>query len=187
MTASRRPTSRARLRPRSRESEPPLSRTAWVLFALGSSALFLFAAEALRRHVRLVNWQEELERMSDAPWPMWQQTWAPLPTGAIASGDLKGAYAYAALNAERVRFIPCYCGCVREAHGSVLDCFVKGFTSDGLPIWTDHAFTCRVCVSIMREVSLMGSRGMSLGATRDAIDRYHADMLRRPTRTPLPQ
>lgn len=186
MTASRRPAGRARL-PRSRKSEPPLSRTAWVLFALALSAICLFAAEALRRHVRLVTWQEELERTSDAPWPMWQRTWAPLSSGAIASDDLRGAYAYAALNADRVRFIPCYCGCVREAHGSVLDCFVKGFSSEGRPLWTDHAFTCRVCVSIMREVALMSTRGMSLGAIRNAIDRYHPDMLRTPTRTPLPQ
>ena len=102
-------------------------------------------------------------------------------------GDFSGPYPFAALNSETLRFIPCYCGCHRQGHESVSQCFVKGFETDGSPIWTNHAFTCPTCVNIVREVSLMARRGMSVRAIRASIDQHHGGLLSLPTSTPLPQ
>ena len=103
------------------------------------------------------------------------------------TGDWQGPYAFAALNSESLRFIPCYCGCRREGHQSVLACYMKGFTPDGVPMWSDHAFTCETCVNIVREVLLMSQQGTSLGAIRASIDEHHGGVLTRSTDTPLPK
>ena len=170
-------------------SRKPLHKSVRIL---GGTLLVLLAgviALSIRRHDALMTWRAGLEESAPTtPWPAWNPSWPALPRPRnIAVGDLRGPYAFAALNAERLRFIPCYCGCVREGHRSALECFVKGFTPQGAPIWTDHAFSCPLCVNILREVSLMTSRGMSLPATRDAIDEHHRSMFATPTATPLPQ
>lgn len=183
---SRRPARPWRPSFRSRGPDQPVSRTAWVLFALLLAPIVLFAADHARRHMRWSNWHEELEHASSVNWPPWQASWHPLPGGMVASEGLRGAYSFAALNRDRLRFIPCYCGCVREGHGSVLDCFVKA-SSAGRPVWTDHAFKCPVCVSIVREVALMTNLGTSLPTIRESIDRYHGRLLRAPTTTPMPR
>ena len=87
--------------------------------------------------------------------------------------DLRGAYAYAALNKDVLQHIPCYCGCVREGHRSNLNCFVSSFRADGTPIWTDHSFSCPMCVHIAREAMLMSSQGMSVQRVREEIEKRY--------------
>ena len=178
-------------RRRKRRGQPRLARGAWIV---GATAIVLFVgliAWAVRRHDALIVWRNSLAEGAATPWPAWNPTWAPLPrppakANAFA-GDLHGPYAFTAVNRETVEYIPCYCGCRRDGHHSVLECFVKGFTADGRPIWTDHAFTCQTCVNIVQEVHLMSQRVMSLPAIRRSIDEHHGGLLSTPTDTPFPR
>ena len=159
------------------------------MFAAVLSVAVVLVAQSIRRQDALIAWRTSLEDAGSAtPWPAWNESWPALPRPRNSgAGDLRGAYAFAALNAERLRSIPCYCGCARIGHRGVLNCFVRGFTAQGQPIWTDHAFTCPECVSIVHEVSLMTSRGMSLRAIRASIDEHHGGLFRTSTSTPLPE
>lgn len=171
-----------------RQTGTPTPKVVWLAGGIFVVVLILLVAQSIRRQDALISWRNSLEEGSPAAsWPEWNPSWPSLtrPRKAI-SVDLTGPYAFAALNAERLRFIPCYCGCAREGHGSVLNCFVQGFTPQGAPIWTDHAFTCPLCLNIVREVSLMSSRGVALPAMRDSIDEHHRSMFARPTSTPRP-
>lgn len=167
----------------------------WPLWVLAGAAVvvgFLVIRSVIRQD-DWVQWRQALERQAPGfTWPPWNATWPPLPkppamaTRAFTS-DWQGPYAFAALNSESLRFIPCYCGCRREGHQSVLACYVKGFTPDGVPMWSDHAFTCETCVNIVREVLLMSRQGTSLRATRASIDEHHGGLLTTSTDTPLPK
>ena len=179
--------SRTMRRP-SRSSWP--ARLAWAVIAV--AAVFFIAAVVrnLRRHDSLTEWRQSLEVMAGRPaWPEWSAAWPPLPNPPRRRHqlpqDLHGAYAYAARHQEVLRHIPCYCGCVREGHRSNLNCFVSGFRPDGMPIWTDHSFSCPMCVHIAREAMLMSSQGMSVQRIREEIDRRYR-VLGEGTRTPLP-
>lgn len=168
---------------------PPLPRWAWVICAALLLSFVAVVVWSIQRRDALVSWRTSLEEQAGGTsWPEWNPSWPSLPTPRNAKADdLRGPYAFAALNAETLRYIPCYCGCVREGHSSVLNCFVSGFSPQGTPLWTDHGFTCPLCVNILREVSLMTSRGMSLPAIRDEIDSHHRSMFATPTSTPLPR
>ena len=172
-----------------RGSQKPLPRAAWIAGVTVFLLLIGVVARSIQRHDALVSWRQDLEAsVPGLTWPAWNPIWPSLPRPRNATvGDLQGPYAFAALNADRLRFIPCYCGCARDGHRSALDCFVKGFTPQGQPIWTDHAFTCPLCVNILREVSLMTSRGMSLPTIREAIDEHHQSMFATATPTPVPE
>ena len=177
---------RAMRRPR---SQWPV-RLAWAVMALGAVLVIAAVARNLGRHDSITAWRQTLETSAGRPsWPEWSPTWPPLPTPPQRRHqlpqDLHGAYAYAARNAEVLQHIPCYCGCVHEGHRSNLNCFVSGFRPEGTPIWTDHSYSCPMCVHIAREVMLMASRGMSLPQIREAIEsRYRP--LGEPTNTPAP-
>lgn len=168
----------------------PLPKVFWLVCGIFAVLLIVLVAQSIRHQDALVSWRKSLEQGSPAAsWPEWNPLWPslPRPRRNATIGDLTGPYAFAAENAERLRFIPCYCGCVREGHGSVLNCFVKDFTPEGVPIWTDHAFSCPLCVNILREVLLMAKRGTSVHEMRDSIDNYHQSMFSRPTSTTRPQ
>lgn len=179
-------------RRRETRARPIVDRLIWV-FALSLVVLVLtLAVRSVQHRSALVAWRGSLEEGSTTgPWPAWQPAWPSLPKRPsrtnVIMGDLSGPYAFAALNSESLRSIPCYCGCRREGHESVLNCFVKGFTAGGTPIWTDHAFTCQTCVNILLETSRMSQRGMSLRAIREAIDNLHGGLFSRSTATPLPK
>lgn len=123
-------------------------------------------------------WRQGLEAAAGRPaWPEWSAAWPPLPSPPQRRHqlphDLRGGYAYAARNQEILQYIPCYCGCVREGHRSNLSCFISGFRQDSAPIWTDHSFSCPMCVHIAREVMLMTSQGMPLQRVREEIDKRY--------------
>ena len=191
MKRSHKSTSRAfaRVRRSLHDSRKPLPKSFWIAGAAVLMLLMVVLGRSIQRHDALIEWRESLESGTRVSWPEWNPSWPslPRPRNPTIIDDLRGPYAFAAINASRLRFIPCYCGCAREGHRSALDCFVKGFTARGDPIWTDHAFTCPLCVSILREVSLMTSRGMELPAVRAAIDEHHRGPWATATSTPLPQ
>ena len=175
---------------RSRQPARPLNKGSRILLGTLLVLVTLLVARSIQHHSALVSWRNGLAK-DGAPieWPAWNSTWPPLPrpTGKAVNQTWEGPYAFAALNADNLRHIPCYCGCRREGHRSVLDCYVKNFTATGVPIWTDHAFTCETCVNIVREVSLMSQGGMSEREIRAAIDDHHGGFLTKATDTPLPE
>ena len=156
------------------------SRTACILIA---SLVVLFAVgivRNVRRHDVLTEWRQSLESATNRPtWPEWSYEWPPLPETRRrrqqAPQDLHGVYAYAATHWEVLEKIPCYCGCARDGHRSNLSCFVSSFRQDGTPVWTDHSFSCPMCVHIAREVMLMTSQGLSVERVRLEIDTRYGD------------
>ena len=173
-----------RRRPRS----PWPARVAWVCVALAAILFATVAVRNLRRHDSLTAWRRNLEIAAGRPaWPSWSGGWPALPTPKRRQRDipqdLHGAYAFAAQYKDVLQRIPCYCGCVHEGHTSNLNCFVSGFRADGAPVWTDHSFSCPMCVHIAREVMLMSKQGLSVDQIRKEIDgRYGTQG--RPTDTP---
>ena len=183
-----------RPKPQSRKRRgPPISkRAAWIL-GIVVIALLVVAGQAMYRHDALTKWRQSLnEGGRRVEWPQWNPAWPQLPRPTakfrhrIVASDLSGPYAYAALNKDIVSSMPCYCGCRRIDHQSNLSCFVRDFTASGMPIWTDHAFTCPICVNIISDVSLLKRRGLSAFAIREAIDEHYGGWFRWPTRTPQP-
>ena len=169
-------------------SRTSLPKWAWLACAIALVLFLGVIARSIQRRDALLSWREGLEEGVSVPWPAWDPKWPLLPRSRNTTlEDLRGPYAFAARNAERLRYIPCFCGCAREGHKSALDCFVRGFSPQGLPMWTDHAFTCPLCVSTLREVAVMTSRGMTLPAIRAAIDEHHESMFATATSTPLPR
>lgn len=183
-----------RPRPQNRKRRgPPISkRAAWVL-SIGLIALLIVVGQSMYRHDALVAWRESLsEGGTHIEWPQWNPAWPPLQRPSrpfrhrIVASDLSGPYAYAALNKELVSSMPCYCGCRRIDHKSNLSCFVRDFGADGAPIWTDHAFTCPICVNIISDVAILKQQGLSTRAIRETIDEHYGSWFQRPTRTPMP-
>ena len=165
---------------RDRSGSPGPLRLAWIVVGLAAVLLVVAVARSLRRHDSLTQWRQHLEVSVGRPaWPEWHITWSPLPSPPQRNHqvpqDLRGVYAYAAQHPEVLQHVPCYCGCAREGHRGNLNCFVTGFRSDGTPIWTDHAFSCPMCVHIAREAMLMSLQGLSVDRIRDEIDVHYRD------------
>lgn len=185
-----RTSSRPRRAARRRRGQPDSKAALYVLGLLLVAAV-VAAAYTTYRHDALLQWRQSLtEGGTPTAWPPWNPTWPPLPKPPAeritVTGDLSGPYAYAAVNKELLRGIPCYCGCWRIDHRSNLDCYVRSFAADDTPSWTDHSFTCAMCVNITHEVSLLRRQGTSARAIRESIDEHYAGWFRRPTRTPPP-
>lgn len=54
-----------------------------------------------------------------------------------APTQVREAYQFALANQDVLKYIPCYCGCGREGHTSVKDCFVQEVRADGTVIWDE--------------------------------------------------
>ncbi len=75
-----------------------------------------------------------------------------LPTYAFTKPDIKEAYSYAKLDAEKLTGLPCNCGCMNDAssHGGrlhsrgLIDCFMQGDVNNGGK-WDSHASECGLC------------------------------------------
>lgn len=169
---------------------PGLSKPVMAIFVAVALLLVIAVVRNLGRRDETARWRAALEeKAGHPPWPRWSAAWPPLPTparrGRQLARDFTGPYAFAATNQDLMRKIPCYCGCVRDGHESVLQCFLSGSRADGVPVWTDHSFDCQLCIHIAREVMLMSSLGMSASDIRLEIEsRYEG--VGTPTRTPRP-
>jgi hypothetical protein len=74
----------------------------------------------------------------------WDPAWPPLPgrgKPAKPIKEVRAMYAFAARHPEVLQYAPCYCGCEKLGHKSVLDCFIKGRDSNGGPQWDSMGFT----------------------------------------------
>src|SRR5947207_15274578 len=49
-------------------------------------------------------------------------------------GDLGRLYAFAATNADTLRWMPCTCGCANLGHGSKRACYVKAENDGRVPV-----------------------------------------------------
>ena len=74
----------------------------------------------------------------------WDSAWPPLPASGHPARPVevvRAAYAYAARRGDVLKYMPCYCGCEAQGHGSNEDCFVKGRTAAGVPQWDPMGYT----------------------------------------------
>jgi hypothetical protein len=102
-----------------------------------------------------------------------------------APQQVQGAYAWAAMHENILRYIPCYCGCVAEGHNSNYDCFVQGAAVNGWITMDLHGLSCGTCVAITLESAAMIEKGLTVRQIRSAIDaRWSATGPA--TRAPLP-
>ncbi len=66
----------------------------------------------------------------------------PIPAGPQAlprpTQVVQAVYEFAARHPEVLRYMPCFCGCERKAHGSNHDCFVARRDADGRVTWDAH-------------------------------------------------
>ncbi|HZG84577.1 PCYCGC motif-containing (lipo)protein [Paenibacillus sp.] len=98
---------------------------------------------------------------------------------------VRNAYLIAAMSADTLDFIPCYCGCGESAgHLSNKNCFISEIRDDGSVEWDDHGTRCGVCLQIAVEAAAMKKDGASLQDIREAIDAKYKDV---GPATPTPQ
>ena len=57
-----------------------------------------------------------------------------------APTQVREAYQFALANQDILKYIPCYCGCGKEGHKSVKDCFVQEVRAGGTVIWDEMGF-----------------------------------------------
>jgi hypothetical protein len=55
--------------------------------------------------------------------------------------DLARLYRFAVEHGDELKYIPCFCGCVRFGHRSNRDCYIKSANADGAITFTSHAAT----------------------------------------------
>ena len=176
--------------PRSKGRRSRFGKAGFLFLALAAVSLIVLIARNISRHDDLVRWRARLEaEAGNPPWPEWSPKWPDLPQPkrlhARPAASVIGPYAFAATHEDTMKTIPCYCGCVREGHESVLQCFLAGSRGDGTPIWTDHSFDCPLCIHIAREVFLMTSQRLPAEEIRAVIEsRYRS--VGTPTRTVPP-
>lgn len=81
---------------------------------------------------------------SAAPLAAWDSRWEALPQPGRPTHSIeaiRAAYAFAANREDIVRYLPCYCGCEREGHRSLRDCFIEARAADGMPKWGPMGYT----------------------------------------------
>lgn len=174
--------------PRTKRRQSQFGKAGLLVLALVAVFLVIVIGRNISRHDELVQWRVRLEaEAGNPPWPEWSPTWPDLPQPkrlhVRPAASVVGPYAFAATHQDTMRTIPCYCGCVREGHESVLQCFLSGSRNDGSPIWTDHSFDCELCIHIAREVFLLTSQRMSATGIRAVIESKYRNS-GTPTRTP---
>ncbi|MEK3916000.1 PCYCGC motif-containing (lipo)protein [Paenibacillus sp. FSL H7-0331] len=96
-------------------------------------------------------------------------------------------YQIAALSIDKLKWIPCYCGCGDEAgHKSNMNCFIKEVKTDGSVVWDDHGTRCGVCMEIALTTAQLSKDGKSVKEIRDYIDTRYNKGYAKPTDTPMP-
>ncbi|MBI2908369.1 MAG: hypothetical protein HYX92_12035 [Chloroflexi bacterium] len=111
---------------------------------------------------------------------------AQITLPSYVTSEVRDAYEYALTNPDKLRYMPCYCGCgLTAGHKSNLDCYFAGVDEEGKVAFTDHAVHCDVCVEITRDVKRLSAGGKPLKEVRAYIDQTHGQ--KGPsTDTPLP-
>ena len=120
----------------------------------------------------------------------WDSSWPEVPYSVRLVGrpfsDVVASYAFAARRPEVFRYIPCYCGCARRRHRSLLDCFVRGRGDDDRPLWEPEARRSRICLDIAGDVIRDVAQGRSLPDIRKTIDSRYPSQSHPGTSTPMP-
>jgi hypothetical protein len=156
------------------------TRVAWEIWC-GAGLFVIVAGVAatigIKRDESRIEGRREMAAAPPVRWPAWDTSWSSLerpPSPYAATVDVAlGPYAFAATQSRIMAQMPCSCGCRREGHRSVLNCFVSGRTPSGTPIWNDHAFTCPICINIARDVAVLLARGHSVPEIKRQIKRHY--------------
>ena len=111
-----------------------------------------------------------------------QETGTDFPAFVYKSAESLQGYRLAVANADMLKALPCYCGCVRSTppHKHLYDCFIN---DDGT--YDDHASSCDVCVRETKDAVQWQKEGKSLNQIRDLIDQKYQET-GDPTDTPAP-
>jgi Protein of unknown function with PCYCGC motif len=113
----------------------------------------------------------------------------PLPNPGFAPArpmeTTRMAYEFAARHPEVIKYVPCYCGCERNGHGSNESCFVRSRDAKGGVTWDSHGWGCTICIDVAVEAARMQAGGADAASIRAAIDRKYAG--RFPSSTPTPK
>jgi hypothetical protein len=96
------------------------------------------------------------------------------------------AYEFAARHPEVIKYVPCYCGCERNGHGSNESCFVKSRDAQGAVAWDAHGWGCTICIDVAAEAARMHASGANAASIRAAVDRKYASQFPSSTPTPKP-
>lgn len=102
----------------------------------------------------------------------WNEAWPQLIFRGFPSRPLeqiRAAYAFAARRPDVLRSVPCYCGCI-GTHRSNEGCYVRNRSDTGVPRWTDHAFTCPMCIDITRDAIVMTAQNQAVDQIRRTIE-----------------
>lgn len=106
------------------------------------------------------------------------------PARPLATTQL--AYEFAARHPEVIKYVPCYCGCERNGHGSNESCFVKGRDPQGAVAWDSHGWGCTICIDVAADAARMHASGANAASIRAAVDRKYASQFPSSTPTPKP-
>lgn len=135
--------------------------------------------------------QDRLLEERRSTWPFsvpWDPAWPSLPdvstVGALSIELAQTVYALVATNEDTLQYIPCYCGCRSQGHGSVHHCHVKRRTADGRIVeWNDHGRICPLGADIAGDAVLWRQRGTTLAQVRADIEEEYSS---RGPATPTP-
>jgi hypothetical protein len=159
------------------------NRQAAVLTSLVFAVTMVFVVMNLVQHDRFL-----AQRKDGTSSVSWDPSWPELPISKVA-GRLpvrlaRVVYSFAALNADVLAYIPCYCGCESQSHRSNHDCYIKQRSADGRVVaWDAHGLTCPLARNITGDVSLWREQGKSLSTIRRDIEQEYAS---RGPATPTP-
>ena len=105
------------------------------------------------------------------------------PEFVYRSEDSLKGYRIAVAYPEVLEFVPCYCGCERDAekYRSLKDCFINRQTGD----YDEHAAGCAICLEEAMDIGRWKKEGMSTKEIRERIDEQYKER-GEPTDTPMP-
>jgi hypothetical protein len=115
-------------------------------------------------------------------WPFtvpWDPSWPSLPAvsaaGALSVELAQAVYALVAKNEDTLQYIPCYCGCRSQGHGSVHHCHVRRRSADGrVTEWDGHGRICPLGADISGDAVLWHQSGVPLEQIRADIEREYS-------------
>ncbi len=93
-----------------------------------------------------------------------------------APSDVRQAYQFAFYNPDLLKQLPCTCGCVSMGHTSNYSCYVAGLDEKRLPIYDNHAITCRICVDITHDAMRLLDEGHTVAQIQAHVDATYLPM-----------